>query len=453
MNVSMEKIDNVSARLIVSVVENDYQEKVTKEIKQIGRTHTIPGFRKGHVPFGELNRRFGKQIASDVINQEVYEAVSNYIRDNKLGILGEPLPVEVQELDLKNQKDYTFQYEIGLAPEININLDKNTHIPFYPIEISQEMIDEQDKNFRERFGSQVPGEEVDAKALVKGSIMELNEDGSIKEGEDAIQVTSGIVAPMYFKSKEESDKFLGKKVGDKVVFNPYNTCEGNAAELASMLQVDKDKAGEIKGNFEFAIAEIIVVKPADLNQEYFDGLFGKDKVTSEEAYFAEIKKMISSQISGNSDMLFRIQTEKQLVEQYGNVELPETFLKKWLVARNDGFTAESIDAEFEKMIPSLKWQLIKERIATVAEIKIEEADVMAHAKALAANQFAQYGMTNMDDDTLTDYAKRILADKNYRPRIIEEVGDIKLFDAIKEKVTLDVKEISLEEFKEIASKA
>lgn len=453
MNVSMEKIDNVSARLIVSVVENDYQEKVTKEIKQIGRTHTIPGFRKGHVPFGELNRRFGKQIASDVINQEVYEAVSNYIRDNKLGILGEPLPVEVQELDLKNQKDYTFQYEIGLAPEININLDKNTHIPFYPIEISQEMIDEQDKNFRERFGSQVPGEEVDAKALVKGSIMELNEDGSIKEGEDAIQVTSGIVAPMYFKSKEESDKFIGKKVGDKVVFNPYNTCEGNAAELASMLQVDKDKADNIKGNFEFSIAEIIVVKPADLNQEYFDGLFGKDKVTSEEAYYAEIKKMISSQISGNSDMLFRIQTEKQLVEQYGNVELPETFLKKWLVARNDGFTAETIDAEFEKMIPSLKWQLIKERIAAAAEIKIEEADVMAHAKALAANQFAQYGMTNMDDDTLTDYAKRILADKNYRPRIIEEVGDIKLFDAIKEKVTLDVKEISLEEFKEIASKA
>ena len=133
MNVSMEKIDNVSARLIVSVVENDYQEKVTKEIKQIGRSHTIPGFRKGHVPFGELNRRFGKQVASDVINQEVYEAVANYIRDNKLGILGEPLPVEVQELDLKNQKDYTFQYEIGLAPEININLDKNTHIPFYPI--------------------------------------------------------------------------------------------------------------------------------------------------------------------------------------------------------------------------------------------------------------------------------------------------------------------------------
>ncbi|MBQ9073997.1 MAG: trigger factor, partial [Muribaculaceae bacterium] len=207
------------------------------------------------------------------------------------------------------------------------------------------------------------------------------------------------------------------------------------------------------GNFEFAIAEIIVVKPADLNQEYFDGLFGKDKVKSEEEYFAEIKKMISSQISGNSEVLFRIQAEKQFVEQYGNVELPATFLKKWLVARNDGFTAETIDDEFEKMIPSLKWQLIKERIAALTEIKIEEADVMAHAKAIAANQFAQYGMTNMDDETLTDYAKRILADKNYRPRIVEEAGDIKLYAAIKEKVTLDEKQVSFDEFKEIASKA
>ncbi len=453
MNVSMEKIDNVSARLSVSVVENDYQEKVTNEIKKIGRNHTIPGFRKGHVPFGELNRRFGKQVASDVINDEVYKAVASYIHDNKLAILGEPLPVEVQELDLKNQKDYTFQYEIGLAPEFNISLDKNTHMPFYPIEVSQEMIDEQDKNFRERFGAQVPGEEVDEKALVKGSIMELNENGSIKEGDDSIQVTSGIVAPMYFKSKEEGDKFIGKKVGDKVVFNPWNSCEGNASELTSMLHITKEQAAEVKGNFEFAIAEIIVVKPAELNQEYFDGLFGKDKVKTEEEYFAEIKKMISSQISGNSEMLFRIQAEKQLVEQYGNVELPETFLKKWLVARNDGFTAETIDAEFAKMIPSLKWQLIKERIAAIAEIKIEEADVMAHAKALAAQQFAQYGMTNMDDETLTDYAKRILADKNYRPRIVEEVGDIKLFEAIKEKVTLDEKGVSLDKFKEIAEKA
>lgn len=448
----MEKTDNVSACITVSVVENDYQEKVNKDLKEIGKTHAIPGFRKGHIPFGELKRRFGKQVTSDVINREVYDAVVNYIKENKLGILGEPLPVEVKELDLKNEKDFTFQYEIGLAPELNVSLDKDVHLPYYTIEVSKEMVDEQDANFRERFGAQVPGEEVDAKALVKGSIMELNEDGSVKESEDAIQVVSGIVAPMYFKSKVEADKFIGKKVNDKVVFNPWNTCEGNVAEVASMLNIPKELAAEVKGDFEMSISEIIVVKPAELNQEYYNNIFGTDKVKSEEEYFDGIRSMIAGQLVGNSEMLFRVDAERILVEKYGNVELPAVFLKKWLVARNDGFSADNIDVEFGKMLPSLKWQLIKERIAAKAEIKIEEDDVLNHAKGLAAQQFAQYGMTNMDDETLTDYAKRILADKNYRPRIIEEVGDVKLFVAIKDMVTVDNKTVSIEEFKEIASK-
>ncbi len=452
MNVTMTKTDNVSACITVSVVENDYQEKVTKDLKEIGKSHVIPGFRKGHIPFGELKRRFGKQVTSDVINREVYDAVVNYIKDNKLGILGEPLPVEVKELDLKNEKDFTFQYEIGIAPEIDATLDKNVHLPYYTIEVSKEMVDEQDAGFRERFGSQVPGEVVDAKALVKGAIMELNEDGTVKETEDAIQVVGGIVAPMYFKSKEEADKFIGKKVNDKVVFNPANTCNGNVAEVASMLNISKEQAANVKGDFEMAISEIIVVKSAELNQEYFNNVFGADKVKSEEEYFEALKSMIASQLVGNSEMLFRVDAEHLLVEKFGNVELPATFLKKWLVARNDGFTAGTIDAEFEKMIPSLKWQLIKERIAANAEIKIEEADVINHAKNIAAQQFAQYGMTNMDDETLTDYAKRILADKNYRPRIVEEVGDVKLFVAIKDMVTVDDKTVSIDEFKEIASK-
>lgn len=452
MNVTMEKSDKVSGCITVSVVENDYQEKVTKELKEIGKTHSIPGFRKGHIPFGELKRRFGKQVTSDVINREVYDAVVNYIKENKLGILGEPLPVEVKELDLKNEKDFTFQYEIGLAPEMDITIDKNIHVPYYTIEVSKEMVDEQDAGFRERFGAQVPGDTVDAKALVKGSIMELNADGSVKDTEDAIQVVSGIVAPMYFKSKEEADKFIGKHVNDKVVFNPWNTCNGNATEVASMLNISKEQAAEVKDDFEMAISEIIVVKPADLNQEYFNNIFGTDKVKNEEEYYEALKSMIANQLAGNSEMVFRMDAEQLLVEKFGNVELPATFLKKWLVARNDGFSAENIDAEFDKMIPSLKWQLIKERIAANAEIKIEESDVLAHAKNIAAQQFAQYGMTNMDDETLTDYAKRILSDKNYRPRIIEEVGDVKLFAAIKGMVTVDSKTITLDEFKEIASK-
>lgn len=452
MNVTLDKTGNVSAKLTVSVEEKDYQDKVTKDLKEIGKRHAIPGFRQGHVPFGELKRRFGKQVTSDVINREVYEAVSKYIQENNLSILGEPLPVEVKELDLVNQKDFTFEYEIGLAPEIDVKIDKETKLPFNLIEVSQEMIDQQNQAFRERFGAQVPGETFEPKALVKGAIMELNEDGTVKESEDAIQVINGIVAPMYFKSKEEADKFEGKKVGDKVVFNPYKTCDGNATELSSMLQIDKERAAHVTGDFELAISEIIVVKLAELNEEFFKNVFG-DKVKTEEEYFAALKNMIAQQLIGNSNMLFRADTEKILVEKYGNVELPVEFLKKWLVARNDGFTAENIDAEFARMEPSLKWQLIKERIAKQLDVKIEEADVLNHAKFIAANQFAQYGMTNIDDETLADYAKRILADKQYRPRIVEEVGDIKLFTAIKNAADIEEKTVSLDEFKELAAKA
>lgn len=452
MNISLDKTGNVSVKLTVSIEENDYKDKVVKELKEIGKKHSIPGFRQGHVPFGELNRRFGKQVTSDVINNEVYEAVVNYIRDNKLAVLGEPVPVEVKELDLKNEKDFTFQYELGLVPELNVTLDKDVHLPYYTIEVTDKMIDEQDKNFRERFGAQVPGEEVEPNSLVKGSIMELNEDGTVKTTEDAIQMLNGIVAPMYFKDKAEADKFVGKKVNDKVVFNPWKTCEGNPTELSSMLGVDKDKAADIKGDFELSISEIIVLRPAELGHELYDNVLGKGKATNEEEYRAGIKAMIARELSRNSEMLFRVDTEKAMLDKYGAMELPAEVLKKWLVRRNEGLTQENIDEEYAKMESGLKWQLIKERLGALCEIKIDEQDLIAHAKMIAAMQFAQYGMTNMDDDTLTDYAKRILADKNYRPRIVEEVGDIKLFDAIKGKVTLDSKEVSLDEFKEIASK-
>ena len=452
MNVSFEKLNDLEGKIIVNVEESDYKAKVDAEIKKIGRTHNIPGFRKGHVPMAQLVRMFGKQVKSDVLNQEVYEAVVNYIRDNKLSILGEPLPVDVKEISIE-QKDFTFAYEVGLVPELNINLDKETTLEYYPIKVTEEMAAQQDKMLRERFGKQEPGQEFEERALVKGVLMELNADGSIKTDEDAIQVTAGIVAPFLFKSKEEAAKFEGKKVGDKVVFNPAATCEGNVAELASMLNIDKERAAEVKGDFELAISEIIVNRPAELGQEFYDDVFGKDKVTTEEDYNKNITAMIAAQLAPNSENLFQYTTEKALVEKFGNFELPAEFLKKWLVARNEGLTAENIDAEYEKMIPSIKWQLIKERVAQQAGVKIEKEDLENFAKAIAAQQLAQYGMYNLGDDVLADYAKRILDDKNSRSHIIEQVGDRKLFDGIKNLANIDVKEVTLDEFKEIAQKA
>lgn len=451
MNVSMEKTGNVSAVLTVSIEENDYKEKVEKELKEIGKRQTIPGFRKGHVPFGELKRRFGKPVASDVINNEVYNAVIEYLRENKIGVLGEPIPVEVKELDLNNQKDFTFQYELALVPELEVKLDKDINVPYYTIEVTDEMVEQQDKNFRERFGAQVPGEEFEHNALVKGAIMELNEDGTVKTTDDAIQMINGIVAPMYFKDQDEAKKFEGKKVNDKVVFNPWKTCEGNPAELSSMLGIDSAKAADVKGDFEISISEIIVLRPAEVNQELFDNVFGKDKVTIEEDYRKGIKELIAGELEKNSEMLFRADFHKKMMDLYGNIELPAEQLKKWLIRREDKLNEENIDAEYEKMVPSLKWQLIKERLGEICELKIEEQDLINYAKMMARSQFAQYGMTNIDDETLADYAKRILADKNFRPRVVEEVGDAKMFDAAKEKITLNKEEVSLDKFKEIAS--
>lgn len=448
MNVTLDKTSDIEGKFIVNVEEADYEKKVKDELKKIGREAHIPGFRQGHVPAGQIKARFGKQAKSQVLNDTVYEAVINYIRDNKLNVLGEPMPVEVKEVNL-DDKDYTFEYEIGLAPVLDIKLDKDVKLPYYTIAVSDEMLAEQDKNLCQRLGSQVPGEEVDERAVVKGVLMQLNEDGTVNENPGAIQVVNGIVAPFYFKDKDEAAKFAGKKVDDKVVFNPWKSCEGNAAELASMLNLDKNIAADVKGDFQMTISEIIVHKPAEHNQEFFDNVFGKDKVKDEDEYKKALTEMIARDLAGNSEQLFQADAEKYLIDKYGDMQLPVAFLKKWLVARNEELTAENIDKEFEAMLPSLKWQLIREKVSADLNVELKEEDLLDYAKGVAYHQFAQYGITNMDDETIEQSAKRLLNDRETRSRLVERLSDLKLMNAVKGAVTLEDKTVSLDEFREL----
>lgn len=454
MNISFEKIGDVAGKLTVNVEENDYKAKVNAELKKIGATHNIPGFRKGHINIDQLRRRFGKDVMSDVINETVYHAVIDYIKENKINILGQPLPEKVVAVNM-DQKDYTFAYEVGLAPELNIEIDKNVTLPYYTIDITDKMLEDQDKSLRERFGAQVPGEEVDNKAVVKGTLMELNADGTVKESEDAIQVINGIVAPFYFKNKEEEQKFIGKKLNEKVVFNPYNSCEGNVAELSSMLNIDQDKAAEVKGDFEMVITEIIVVKPAEHNQEFFDSVFGRDKVHNDEEYNQALKEMISNSFRGTTDYYFNTITRDYFVDKYGaDMKLPEDFLIKWLTYTNPEAAKDAdMKKEYAEMLPSLKWQIISDRIADQLKVSIDNDDVLARAKFIARQQFNQYGIYNIDEETVTDTAKRILADKNYSRRIAEEVSELKLFAVIRETVTIDLKTVSFEEFSKMINPA
>ena len=447
----MEKTDAVNGRLTVTVEEADYKPQVEKELKKFGREHQIPGFRKGHVPYGELYRRFGKEMTSDVLNKVVYDAVFNYLRENKINILGEPMPTEVKELDLSNQKDFTFEYELAITPEINIELNKDLHEPFYTIEVTDEMVKEQSDAFRQRLGTQEPSNEFEANAVVKGVFMELNEDGTVKEGDDAITVPDGIVGPIHFKSKEEAEKFDGSKVGDVVVFNPYKSCDGDVVELSSMLHVSRERAAEVKNDFQFTISEIIVLRPAEINEEFINNLFGKDSdIKTEEEYLAAVKNIVAQNLSGNSRALFAKTVKEDFLKRFGNFELPERLLKKWLIKQNSELNEENIDETYKNVVNDLRWQLITDRAANLLNVEVNEHDLLEFAKLIARQQFAQYGMTNIPEETVEKYAQTIVDDKKYRPQLYDQAFEGKFFAAVQTAVTLDMEEVSLDRFRELA---
>lgn len=448
MQVTLEKNNDLDAIIKVQVVEADYAEKVDKDLRELGRTRQIPGFRKGHVSIEHLRRLFGRDVKAHVLNDEVFKAVLDYLRDNKIDILGEPLPKAVEEINL-TQKDYTFEYEVGIAPKLDIEVNKEIKVPYDIIEVDSKMLEEQDKALRARFGSQEPGEEADATALVKGAIMQLDADGNVMTSEDAIQVVAGIVSPQHFASKEEADKFLGKKVGDKVVFNPAKAEGDNKVALASMLNVDKEKVEGLSSDFEMAISEIIVLKPAEHNEEFFKAVFNQDDIKTEEQYNDALKALIARELAPNSDYKFNHDVQKALVEKFGNFELPGEFLKKWLQARNSEITAEDAAKEYDTMLPSIKWELIKGEIARKQDIKVDNDDLLNFAKGVAARQFAQYGMMNMSDDVIADYAKRMLEDQKFARQIHEQASDMKLFNALRALVDVEEKTVTLDEFKKL----
>ena len=456
MEVKFDKISDTTGKVEVKISPADYADKIKSELKKIGANSSIPGFRKGHVDMSYLIRRFGKEVKADVINHIVADAALDYLKDNKIDILAQPLPIDVP-LEINNDPvDYNFSYEVALAPELDIKLDKNVKLPYYKVDVTDQMVNEQDTMLRERMGAQVPGEEADEKALIKGSLFELDENGRVKETEDAIQVVDGIVAPMFFKDKEEAQKFLHCHVGDEIVFNPWKTCDGNQAEMSSMLHVeDKEKAAQIKSDFKMAVAEIIVLKPAELGEEFYKQVFGPDaKIESEEMYRKALKSMVEAQYMPSQETIFQNLTHKYLIDTYAkDLTLPEDFLKRWIKLTNPELTDEHLDEDFSKILSDAKWQLIRQEIEEKLQVSPTEEDFIGYATHLARRQFAQYGMTNYTEDVYRDFAKRMLADKDTRKRITNQVALMVLFNAIKNAVTLDVQTVSLEEFQNIGKKS
>lgn len=446
MNVNFEKIDNVNAKLTISFVEEDYKNEVKKGLNEMGMRRPIKGFRPGHVPAAMLKKFYGSQVLSEVIDRKVSRALTQYIVDNKVDLLGEPMIDPETKVDLNTQTEFEFKFDLGLAPEFELKLDKRVKIPYYNIEVSQEMVENQDKSFRQRFGKQVPGEVAAEDSLLRGSLVELNEDGSEKE--DGIKVESTVISPLYLKNDDEKKKFVGAKVNDAVVYNPNKSVDGNVTELSALLNVDKENA-DVKSDFKFNVTEILVNQEAEVNQELFDNALGKDQAKTEEEYLAKVKEMIAAQLKNDSNYRFTLDAERVLKHKVGELELPEAFLKRFLVARDENADAAKVEENFPKTKEQLQWHLIKEKVAKNYALKVEAEDKMRLARYFAAQQFAQYGMSNLPDDVIDNYAHKILEDERYSDEINNRAMEDKVFAQIQNAVTLDEKNVTVEEFNKL----
>lgn len=442
MDVKFEKKDNVNGVITIALSEADYTEKVNKELKSIGQKRPLKGFRPGHTPLNLLKKFFGKQVLGEVVNDEISEQLTKYIHENNLHVLGEPILTNETEFDPVKSSDFVFKFEVGLAPEFDVDL-KSVEIPYYTIDVDDEMYENQSKTLRARFGKQVPSEQTTEDALIKGSMVELNEDGSVKE--DGITVEKTIVSPKYFKNADEKAKFEGKKVGDEVVFNPSKTCDGNLGELGSMLNLTRDKA-DVKSDFKMTIAEIMVNQPAELNQEFFDMALGKDAVKSEEEYKAKLKEDIAVSLKGDSNYRFTLDAQNAIVAKVGDLELPDEFLKKFFLSRDEKTTAEKMEEEYPKMKPQLIWQLAKDKIAQEGAVKVEEDDLLNLAKLVVTQQFTQYGIFNAPEDVIERQAKEIVQKQEYRRDLANRAVDDKIFAYIQSTANVANKTVSVKEF-------
>lgn len=446
MNVNYDKLDDLHGEITVTLEEKDYADQVKKQLKDFGKKHAEPGFRPGHVPADLIRRKYGNAVKYDVVNKTVGNAIFDYIKENKLQVLGNPVPEKDNDFNIDNA-EFVFRFRVGLAPEISDPVSKDLHIPYYKIKVDDKMVDEEVERMRERFSRQIPGEEVEADALVKGVITQLNPDGTVAEG--GIVVENGIVSPKYFKSDEQRQLFLGKHVGDVVVFNPYATCDGNPAELSSMLNVDKKDAASYNGDFQMDIKEIIVVRPAELDQEFFDNVLGKEKASDLDAFRKEITGIIEAGLVNDSSYRFGIDAKDAVMKAVGDLQLPDDVLKEFLINNNEDITDENVEEKYAGMRPALCWDLVRNKIAEDLKITVDDDDMMKAARQIVYRQIMQYGIANLPEEAVDNYAREILKDKNANQRLHENTLTNKLFAAIHDNVTLDEKEVSADEYKEL----
>ncbi len=450
MNVSFEQIDAVNGLLTVELKREDFASDVNKEVAAMGVRHPLKGFRPGKAPKNLLMKFYGPSVTADVVDRKVGRAMYDYIRENKLQVLGEPLPNENTKVDLMNDEEMAFKFDLGLAPAIELKLNKRINVPYYNIEVTDQMVDDAIAHDRKRLGTLVDGEVSDKESMLRGSMIELDEQGNDKA--DGIRVERTVISPRYMVDDDEAAKFVGVKVGDTFVFNPHKANGGNIAELAAMLNVDRNQA-DVKSDFRITIEEIKVNKEAELNEEFFKGVLGTETEVKDEVAFREaMREMIQRANVPESNYRFTVDAQRILTEKAGDLQLPEEFLKRFLKLRreqDEKNDAEVTEEEAQNMFKQLRWQLVKDHIAQELNIQVEKEDIDAAAMVFAQQQLSQYGIYNAPEDIIRQQAERFMQDDRARDAIQEHAIDNKFYAAVKEAVKVNEKTISVEDFRKL----
>lgn len=443
MKISFENADKVNGQLTIVVEEADYNEKVEKTLKDYRKKAKIPGFRPGQAPLSLIKKQVGEQVKMDELNKLVGETIYSYLKDNNIQFLGEPLPSAKQEAqDLAKPAPYTFVFDIAVAPEIDLELTDKDKLDYYEITVDDKLVDEQVDMFASRAGKYEQVEKYQAKDMLKGDMKELNADGSEKEG--GIVKEGAVLMPEYIKVDDQKKLFKGLKRGQVVVFNPKKAFPESAIEVSSMLGIGKEEAANVDSDFAFHVLEITRYVKAPVNQELFDAIYGEGAVKDEADFRSKIAEGIANQLVSNSEYKLLQDLRAYCEKKVGKLVFPEEMLKR--VMRTKVKDAKEVDEKFDASLEELKWHLIKERLVKANDVKVNDDDVLDAARLQARIQFAQYGMSNLPDETVDNYAREMLKNRETLDGFVDRAVENKLMEALKKVVKLKKKKVSLDDF-------
>jgi trigger factor len=451
MNITKENIDALNATITVKIEKNDYETTVNEVLKDYRKKANMPGFRPGKVPGGLVKKMYGKAVTADEVNKMLSHNLSQYFVDEKLNILGDPLPNEEKQptINWDQDEDFEFVFDIAMAPDIEVKLDKQDKFIYYTITVDEDTVNKQVEAYTGRFGENINVEEVSEKDLIRGNFVQL--DSESNELQDGIKAEKVIVSVDLIKDEVIKNEIIGKKTGDSLIFDPIKAYD-NRHEVGHLLNLSHEDAEKIEGDFRFTILEVLRFVPAEINEELFKKAFGENtEVKTEDDFRNKIKKDLESNFVFSSNYKFAIDTREALIEKV-EMELPEEFLKRWIKVTNKNLTDEQIENDFPGFMKDLRWQLIRDRLIKDNDIKVSEEDIKAEGKRIAAMQFSQYGMFNVPDEHLENYAAQIIKNEEEKKRLYMKAEEDKILDIIKSKVTLEEKEIGHEEFNKLLEK-